>query len=59
RLGAAGAAGDLFVDGALGSHTACLHRPYADENYGYQGLLHTYKKRVLRAGYGAADGRMV
>ncbi|MFE4669635.1 amidohydrolase [Streptomyces sp. NPDC056716] len=29
-LGALGAAGDLFVDGALGSHTACLHAPYAD-----------------------------
>ncbi|MFM9373558.1 amidohydrolase [Streptomyces sp. Da 82-17] len=29
-LGAIGAAGDLFVDGALGSHTACLHEPYAD-----------------------------
>jgi predicted amidohydrolase YtcJ len=29
-LGAAGAAGDLFVDGALGSRTACLHAPYAD-----------------------------
>ncbi|MGW4445848.1 amidohydrolase [Streptomyces sp. NPDC004682] len=30
-LGALGAAGDLFVDGALGSHTACLHQPYADD----------------------------
>ncbi|MER8187705.1 amidohydrolase family protein [Kitasatospora sp. NPDC094015] len=30
RLGAVGAGGDLFVDGALGSHTACLHTPYAD-----------------------------
>ncbi|MGW5664229.1 amidohydrolase [Streptomyces sp. NPDC003758] len=30
ELGALGAAGDLFVDGALGSHTACLHQPYAD-----------------------------
>jgi predicted amidohydrolase YtcJ len=30
ELGALGAAGDLFVDGALGSHTACLHAPYAD-----------------------------
>ncbi|MEU9403872.1 amidohydrolase [Streptomyces sp. NPDC048242] len=30
ELGAHGAAGDLFVDGALGSHTACLHEPYAD-----------------------------
>lgn len=29
-LRAAGAAGDLFVDGSLGSHTACLHAPYAD-----------------------------
>ncbi|MFI1444409.1 amidohydrolase [Streptomyces fructofermentans] len=29
-LGAAGAAGDLFVDGALGSRTACLHQPYRD-----------------------------
>ena len=29
-LGAAGAAGDLFVDGALGSHTAHLSAPYAD-----------------------------
>ncbi|MGW7208640.1 amidohydrolase [Streptomyces sp. NPDC054837] len=30
ELGALGAAGDLFVDGALGSHTACLHQPYTD-----------------------------
>jgi predicted amidohydrolase YtcJ len=30
ELGAVGAAGDLFVDGALGSHTACLHAPYTD-----------------------------
>jgi predicted amidohydrolase YtcJ len=30
RLGAVGAGGDLFVDGAVGSHTACLHAPYAD-----------------------------
>ena len=29
-LGALGAAGDLFADGALGSHTACLHEPYVD-----------------------------
>lgn len=28
--GAAGLAGDLFVDGALGSRTAWLHDPYAD-----------------------------
>jgi predicted amidohydrolase YtcJ len=32
-LGAVGAAGDLFVDGALGSHTACLHRPYTDADH--------------------------
>lgn len=29
-LGAHGAAGDLFVDGSLGSHTAHLHAPYLD-----------------------------
>ncbi|MGH3562022.1 MAG: amidohydrolase family protein, partial [Mycobacterium sp.] len=28
--GACGLAGDLFIDGALGSHTAWLHDPYAD-----------------------------
>ncbi|MFI9175761.1 amidohydrolase [Streptomyces lincolnensis] len=33
RLGAVGAAGDLFVDGALGSHTACLHQPYTDAGH--------------------------
>ncbi|MEV2217738.1 amidohydrolase [Streptomyces sp. NPDC050997] len=33
ELGAVGAAGDLFVDGALGSHTACLHQPYADAGH--------------------------
>ncbi|MDQ0797583.1 amidohydrolase [Streptomyces sp. B1I3] len=30
ELGAVGAAGDLFVDGSLGSHTAFLQEPYAD-----------------------------
>ncbi|MGV9263100.1 amidohydrolase [Kitasatospora sp. NPDC003701] len=33
RLGAVGAGGDLFVDGAIGSHTACLHSPYADADH--------------------------
>jgi predicted amidohydrolase YtcJ len=32
-LGAIGAAGDLFVDGSLGSYTACLHQPYADAEH--------------------------
>lgn len=30
RTGAHGLAGDLFVDGSLGSRTALLHAPYAD-----------------------------
>jgi predicted amidohydrolase YtcJ len=30
ELGVAGAAGDLFADGSLGSHTARLRAPYAD-----------------------------
>ncbi|MFE1290806.1 amidohydrolase [Streptomyces sp. NPDC058751] len=37
-LGAVGAAGDLFVDGSLGSHTACLHDPYLDADH--TGLAH-------------------
>ncbi|WP_327282401.1 MULTISPECIES: amidohydrolase [unclassified Streptomyces] len=39
ELGAIGAAGDLFVDGALGSHTACLHAPYADAGHTGTGYL--------------------
>jgi len=31
-LGAIGCAGDLFVDGSIGSHTACLRMPYADDS---------------------------
>ncbi|MCU1614194.1 MAG: Amidohydrolase 3 [Frankiales bacterium] len=31
ELGLTGAGGDLFCDGALGSHTAALGAPYADE----------------------------
>lgn len=30
ELGAVGAGGDLFIDGAIGSHTACLREPYSD-----------------------------
>ncbi|CAM3815878.1 amidohydrolase [Kibdelosporangium persicum] len=30
ELGVRGLAGDLFVDGAIGSRTAALHEPYAD-----------------------------
>ncbi len=30
ELGARGAAGDLFADGSIGSHTAALREPYAD-----------------------------
>lgn len=37
--GARGLAGDLFVDGALGSHTAWLHDPYADAA-GCTGVCH-------------------
>ncbi|WP_016909275.1 amidohydrolase [Streptomyces xiaopingdaonensis] len=38
ELGALGAAGDLFVDGSLGSRTAHLSQPYADE--AHTGLAH-------------------
>ena len=33
KLGARGTGGDLFVDGSLGSHTACLHEPYLDASH--------------------------
>ena len=32
ELGAHAAGGDLFADGSLGSHTACLHARYDDED---------------------------
>ncbi|MGW7197779.1 amidohydrolase [Streptomyces chryseus] len=41
ELGASGAAGDLFVDGSLGSHTACLHSPYADASHTGTAFLDT------------------
>lgn len=41
ELGAVGAAGDLFADGALGSRTACLHEPYLDAD-APGGLGHPY-----------------
>ncbi|MCH0542210.1 amidohydrolase [Streptomyces sp. MUM 203J] len=44
ELGALGAAGDLFVDGSLGSHTACLHEPYADAPH--TGTAHLDKAAV-------------
>ncbi|WP_276003750.1 amidohydrolase [Mycobacterium shinjukuense] len=39
ETGARGLAGDLFVDGALGSRTAWLHEPYADAP-GHVGTCH-------------------
>lgn len=38
-LGAVGAGGDLFLDGALGSRTAALHDPYSDDP-GNRGALY-------------------
>ncbi|WP_052864252.1 amidohydrolase [Streptomyces niger] len=39
ELGAVGAAGDLFADGSLGSHTAHLCAPYADATHAGKALL--------------------
>ncbi|MDQ4038400.1 MAG: amidohydrolase family protein [Actinomycetota bacterium] len=44
ELGLAGAAGDLFCDGALGSHTAALHEPYADARHTSGALYFTDKQ---------------
>ena len=38
-LGARGAAGDLFADGSIGSHTAALREPYADAAHTGHGYL--------------------
>lgn len=43
-LGAVGAAGDLCVDGSLGSHTAHLTAPYADADH--TGVAHLDVERV-------------
>ncbi|MEV6011364.1 amidohydrolase [Streptomyces sp. NPDC051976] len=45
-LGATGAGGDLFVDGSLGSHTACLHAPYDDAPH--SGVAHLDAETVAR-----------
>ena len=39
ELGAYGAAGDLFADGSIGSHTASLRAPYADAGHSGHGYL--------------------
>jgi predicted amidohydrolase YtcJ len=39
ELGAVGAAGDLFADGAFGSHTAHLREPYRDRDTSGHGYL--------------------
>jgi predicted amidohydrolase YtcJ len=44
ELGALGVAGDLFVDGALGSRTACLSTPYLDADG--SGLLYLDAQHV-------------
>lgn len=41
ELGLAGAAGDLFCDGAFGSHTAGLHEPYLDAPANHGALYFT------------------
>ncbi|WP_422646869.1 amidohydrolase [Actinoalloteichus caeruleus] len=46
ELGAAGLAGDLFVDGALGSRTAHLHSRYADAEH--NGLSYLDADQIAR-----------
>ncbi|HSA48769.1 MAG TPA: amidohydrolase family protein, partial [Yinghuangia sp.] len=45
RLGVRGLAGDLFADGSIGSHTACLHASYEDRPEG-RGLAHLSPEQV-------------
>lgn len=55
RLGAVGAAGDLFIDGAIGSRTACLRDHYADDategaQYVTDEEVHQHLSACTRAG---------
>ncbi|GAA4974324.1 amidohydrolase [Yinghuangia aomiensis] len=50
-MGVRGLGGDLFADGALGSHTACLHAPY-DDRPGTSGRAYLTAEEV--AGHVAA-----
>lgn len=45
ELGAIGAGGDLFVDGAIGSRTAALHEPYSDDT-GSTGLAYLTSEEI-------------
>jgi hypothetical protein len=47
-LGAVGAAGDLFVDGSLGSRTAALHAPYSDTDDGHTGVTYLDADTIAR-----------
>lgn len=44
-IGALGVGGDLFVDGALGSHTACLRHAYDDEPE-HRGVLYLDEETI-------------
>lgn len=46
ELGAIGVGGDLFVDGSLGSHTASLSIPYAD-NPGSHGAQYLSREEIV------------
>lgn len=68
-VGALGAAGDLFADGSIGSHTACFSTPYADApgEHGHQYLsVDEIREHVvlaaragLQAGFHAIGDRAV
>lgn len=45
-LGARGAAGDLFVDGSIGSRTACLLEAYADVDHADTGATYLDSEQV-------------
>lgn len=57
ELGLAGAAGDLFCDGAFGSHTAALHEPYLDAEH-TRGALHFTDEQVTDHLRQATRGRI-
>jgi len=59
ELGAVGAGGDLYADGALGSQTACLSQPYHDTDssgYAYLDAEQVAEHLVDCGGHGVQGG---
>ena len=62
EMGAIGVGGDLFIDGALGSRTACLREPYVTHDHtdgsGDRGALYLHADAIAEHVIAATKARM-